>query len=181
MNGKRSLIPCLKAVVYFNFVIFLHRTKNMDKKLKYILIIAFVIVVIVVIYSLTTSEPSEDALKNEVKKQEIDGTYSVWLNVAGSGDKQTLTQNEASIKQDLYDKLDLPEVTSLKQYSIAIQDFLSVKNKPLNPLFITSLSYLTTNFNAVKQIIGKTNAGSVLSNFMLAPGVNKSMSTESKV
>lgn len=140
----------------------------MNKKLKYILIATFIIIVIVVVFNYFSSSSSsnqEDALK----KSEIDNTFAIWQNIAPSGDKKTLSQNEVSIKKDLYDKLTTPEVTSLKQYSTSLQDLLSVKNKPFDPLFLNSLAYLTSNFNSIKQIIGKTSAGNLLPSFILGP------------
>lgn len=112
-----------------------------------------------------TSNNQEDSLKNS----EINDMFNIWLDIAGPGDKQTLKQNEVSIKKDLFDKLTQNELTSLKQYSSAIKDILSVKNKPFDPLFLTSLSYLTSNFNSAKQIIAKTSASNLLPNFILGP------------
>ena len=80
----------------------------MNKKLKYILIATFIIIVIVVIFNYFSSSSAsnqEDALK----KSEIDNTFAIWQNIAPSGDKKTLVQNEVSIKKDLYDKLTTPE------------------------------------------------------------------------
>ena len=140
----------------------------MNKKLKYILIATFIIIVIVVIFNYFSSSSAsnqEDALK----KSEIDNTFAIWQNIAPSGDKKTLVQNEVSIKKDLYDKLTTPEITSLKQYSTSLQDLLSVKNKPFDPLFLSSLTYLTSNFNSIKQIISKTSASNLLPSFILGP------------
>jgi hypothetical protein len=131
-------------------------------KLKYILIVLVIIIVIVGLMSFTTiTDSKEDTLK----KSEINNMFSIWLNVSGSGDKQTLTTNEKSIKKDLFDKLTSQEVLSLKQYSLAIQDLLSSKNTPISALFLSSLAYLTQNFNMAKEIISKTNVSNVFANF----------------
>jgi hypothetical protein len=140
----------------------------MNKKLKYILIATFIIIVIVVVFNYFSSS-STSSKEDELKKIEIDNTFAIWQNIAPSGDKQTLTQNEVSIKKDLYDKLTSPEITSLKQYSTSIQNLLSVKNKPFDPLFLSSLAYLTSNFNSTKEIISKTNARNILPSFILGP------------
>jgi hypothetical protein len=163
VNGNRSLGNCLKNRNNFNFVIFL---QGMNKKLKYGLIIAFIIIVILVIYNYSSSTKTDE---EALKQQEIDNTFNIWLDIAGSGDKQTLLQNATSIKQDLSTKLTTPEITSLKQYSTSIKDLLSVKDKPLNPLFLASLSYLTSNFQTAKQIISKTSVGNMLSGLVLGP------------
>ena len=129
------------------------------KKLKYILIITFVIIVIFSVMSFTSEK------QDVTKKNEVNNLFSVWMRIAGTGDQSTLKQNEASIKKDLYDKLNSQEILSLKNYSMAVQNMMSVKETPFNPLFINSLAYLTQNFKAAKEIISKTNASSIFSNF----------------
>lgn len=131
----------------------------MKNKLKYFLIAIVIIVIIITLMSFTTAK--EDA----AKKKDIDNIFAIWLSLSGPGDKQTLIQNEVSIKKDLYDKLNSQEIFSLKGYSMALQNLMSVKNTPFDPLFLNSLSYLTINFTAVKQIIGKTNASNIFTNF----------------
>lgn len=140
----------------------------MNKKLKYILIIAIIIIVIVVVFNYFSSS-SASSQEDALKKSEIDDTFAIWQNIAPSGDKKTLVQNEISIKKDLYDKLNSTEITSLKQYSISLQNLLSVKNKPFDPLFLSSLAYLTSNFDAIKQVIAKTSASNILPSFILGP------------
>jgi hypothetical protein len=132
------------------------------KNLKYIIIIIIVIIVLVAIFAFSKKQPENT--KQDVKKKEIDNLFAIWMNIAGPGDRLTLTQQEAVIKKDLFDKLNDQEVLSLKDYSMAIQNFLSVKSNPLNPLFISSVAYLTTNFGNAKQIIAKTVANSIFVN-----------------
>lgn len=129
------------------------------KNLKYILIIVVVIIIMIVIMSFTPGESKEDT----AKKNEINNVFAIWMNVAGTGDKQTLTRNELPIKKDLFNKLNAQEVLSLKNYSMALQNLLSVKGNVFDPLFINSLSYLTNNFGTTKTIIGKTSASGIFS------------------
>jgi|ERR1700741_2697131 len=136
------------------------------KNLTYILIGIVIIIVIVVLFS--SSSTLVESQEDKQKKQDIDNTFAIWVNVAGKGDQQTLTENEASIKKDLFDKLNIQEVDAVKKYSIAIQDLMSVKDKPLNPLFITSIAYLTSNFNSIKEIVSKTNVSNIFGNFGIA-------------
>jgi hemolysin activation/secretion protein len=134
----------------------------MNKNLKYILVIAVIIIIVVVLMSFTAATDSKE---NSVKKSEVDGLFATWMNIAGAGDKLTLSQNEASIKKDLFDKLNSQEITSLKNYSTALQDMLNSKGTPWSATFLNSLAYLTTNFNSTKQIVGKTNASNIFANF----------------
>jgi hypothetical protein len=76
----------------------------MNKTIKYIIGIAVIIVIIVVFMSFT---PSQDNVLDQTKKNKVDGMFAIWLEVAGSGDRATLIQNQVSIKQDLYDKLNI--------------------------------------------------------------------------
>jgi hypothetical protein len=82
--------------------------------------------------------------------------FNTWLNIAVESDKQYLKTNELPIKTDINTKLTLPETQLLNSYTNALNDFLSVKNTPLNPLFLTSSAYLISNFNKAKDIVGKT-------------------------
>jgi len=127
--------------------------------MKYLKPIIIVIVVLIIIVSVMafTSESQEDI----TKKKDIDDLFVIWTNVAGSGDQQTLAQNEVAIKKDLFAKLNSQEVISLKSYSAALQNLLSVKTHPFNPLFISSVAYLTQNFNTAKTIINKTSASAL--------------------
>ena len=138
----------------------------MKFNLKTILIIVVAIIVLVVIFSFTSVDPKV-AEQEKIKKTEIDNVFNIWMNIAGSGDQLTLTQNEAAVKKDLYDKLNAQEIVSLKSYSTSLQNLLSVKNKPFDPLFLSSLAYLTTNFNTTKAIVDKTNAKNIFANFGL--------------
>ncbi len=133
----------------------------MKFNLKYILI---ALVVIIIVLSIMAFSPMQD---DTVKKNEVDNLFAIWANISGPGDQQTLAKNEQAIKKDLYDKLDINEITSLKNYSASIQNFLSVKTKPFDPLFLNSLSYLTQNFNTAKATIGKTNAKNIFESFGL--------------
>lgn len=130
-------------------------------KAKYIIIIVVVIIILIAIFSFTTKKTET---KQDVKKKDVDDLFAIWMNIAGPGDRLTLTQQEQVIKKDLFDKLEDQEVLFLKDYSLAIQNFLSVKSTPLNPLFISSVAYLTTNFGNAKKIIAKTGASSIFAN-----------------
>jgi len=145
----------------------------MKFNLKTILIIVVVIIILVVIFSFTSPSKKED----EIKKKEIDNMFAIWMNIAGPGDRLTLTHQEALIKKDIYDKLTNEEVIALKNYSMSVHDLLSVKSTPLNPLFISSIAYLTTNFKAAKEIVSKTSASSIFANFGFGsvPSANKSV------
>lgn len=136
------------------------------KNLKYILIIIVVIVVLVMIFSFTSIESKEDA----TKKNEINNLFAIWMNVAGTGDQRTLTQNELAIKKDLFEKLNSQEIISLKSYSLALQDVLKNKNNPV--VFLNALAYLTQNFKTAKEIVGKTNASNLFANFGSVPTNN---------
>jgi hypothetical protein len=132
------------------------------KNLKYILIVVFVIIILIVIFSFTSPTETKE---ETIKKNEINNMFAIWMNVAGAGDKQTLAQNEIPIKKDLYEKLNAQEILSLKGYSMALQNLMSVKSRPFDPLFLSSLAYLTTNFKTAKETIGKTSAKNVFANF----------------
>jgi spermidine/putrescine-binding protein len=138
----------------------------MNKNLKYILIFVVIVVIVVVLTSFTTITATDNK-EASIKKNEIDGLFATWMNIAGSGDKLTLSQNEAVIKKDLFDKLNAQEISNLKNYSAAFQDMLNSKSTPWSVTFLNSLAYLTTNFTATKEIVGKTNASSVFANFGL--------------
>ena len=94
--------------------------------------------------------------------------FNIWLEIAGSGDKATLIQNQVSIKQDLYDKLNIEEISSLTAYSITLKDMFKSKGQPWSPEFLNSLAYLTGNFVSAKAIIAKTNAVNLFNNFGLS-------------
>ena len=126
-----------------------------------IVIIIIIIIVIAVNYYLSNnvSDKKGEAL---LKSNKIDSTFNIWKNIAPAGDKQTLIQNETPIKKELFDKLTSDDLTSINQYSQSLQDFLSVKNKPFDPLFLKSLSYLSSNFNSAKQIMSKIDISHLL-------------------
>jgi len=137
----------------------------MNKTIKYIIGIAVIIVIIVVFMSFT---PSQDNVLDQTKKNKVDGMFAIWLEVAGSGDRATLIQNQVSIKQDLYDKLNIEEISSLTAYSIALKDMLKSKGQPFSTEFLNSLAYITRNFVSAKAIVGKTNAVNLFNNFGLS-------------
>jgi hypothetical protein len=112
--------------------------------------------------------PSQDSVEDQAKKNQINNMFNIWLDVAGSGDKATLIQNQVSIKQDLYDKLNIEEISSLTAYSIALRDMLNSKSIPLSATFLNSLAYLTSNFITAKEIVGKTNAANLFNSFGLS-------------
>lgn len=136
----------------------------MKLNFKTILIIAVAIIVLILIFSFSSPKESKEDV---AKKNEINNLFAIWMNVSGPGDKVTLTQNEASIKKDLFDKLNIQEIASLKTYSLALNDMLKSKSEPWSATFLNSLAYLTTNFSTAKGIVGKTNASNIFSGFGL--------------
>ena len=136
----------------------------MKLNLKTIIIIVVAIVILVVIFSFTSPKESKEDL---AKKNEINNMFAVWMDVSGPGDKVTLTSNEAPIKKDLFEKLNIQEVTTLKTYSLALRDMLKSKSTPFSATFLNAIAYLTTNFRTAKDIVGKTNARNVFDGFGL--------------
>ena len=134
------------------------------KNVKYIIIVLAVLIVVGVLYMLFGKKSEADILVDE-KKLEIDKMFNVWTNIAMPGDKQYLKTNEVPIKQDLFTKLDTTEIKSLNSYSEALNNALMSKNNPLSPLFLTSVAYLTSNFNNIKQIVDKTSIKDVFNKF----------------
>lgn len=134
------------------------------KKVKYIIIILVILIVIGVLYMLFGNKSQADILVDE-KKLEIDKMFNVWTNIAMPGDKEYLKTNEMPIKQDLFTKLDTTEIKSLNSYSEALNNALASKNSPLSALFLTSVAYLTSNFNNIKQIVDKTSIKDVFNKF----------------
>ena len=134
------------------------------KKVKYIIIVLVILIVIGVLYMLFGNKSQADILADE-KKLEIDKMFNVWTNIAMPGDKEYLKTNEMPIKQDLFTKLDTIEIKSLNSYSEALNNALASKNNPLSALFLTSVAYLTSNFNNIKQIVDKTSIKDVFNKF----------------
>lgn len=134
------------------------------KNVKYIIIVLVILIVIGLAYMLFVKKSPADILVDE-KKFEIDKMFNVWTNIAMPSDKQYLKSNEVAIKQDLFTKLDTVEIKSLNTYSEALNSALMLKNNPLSPLFLTSVAYLTSNFNNIKQIVDKTSIKDVFNKF----------------
>jgi len=134
------------------------------KKVKYIIIILVILIVIALLYMFFGKKSQADILVNE-KKLEIDKMFNVWTNIAMPGDKEYLKTNEIPIKQDLFTNLNTIEIKSLNSYSDALNNALMSKNNPLSPLFLTSVAYLTSNFNNIKQIVDKTSIKDVFNKF----------------
>jgi hypothetical protein len=134
----------------------------MSKNLKYIIAIAVVILIVVLLMSFINPR---DSAETTAKKDEINKMFAIWTDTVGSGDKITLLQNEVAIKKDLFDKLNVQEINSIKTYSVALRDMMKAKSQPFSAAFLNSLAYLTTNFSNAKQIISKTNASNVFDRF----------------
>lgn len=125
------------------------------KNIKVIIAVVIIIIVLVIVFNLISGK-SEEEITNDQKKSSIDTMFAIWLTVAGEGDKKTMMQNEVAIKKDLYDRLTLDEVLSLKIYSTNLKMMLDNKTRPLSSEFIGSSAYLVQNFNTAKEIISKT-------------------------
>jgi hypothetical protein len=125
------------------------------KKIQYIFVFILIAIVITFLIMFLSKKSPED-IELEEKMNETDKMFNTWLNIAVESDKQYLKTNELPIKTDINTKLTLPETQLLNSYTNALNDFLSVKNTPLNPLFLTSSAYLISNFNKAKDIVGKT-------------------------
>jgi hypothetical protein len=125
------------------------------KKIQYMFVFILIAIVITFLIMFLSKKSPED-IELEEKMNETDKMFNTWLNIAVESDKQYLKTNELPIKTDINTKLTLPETQLLNSYTNALNDFLSVKNTPLNPLFLTSSAYLISNFNKAKDIVGKT-------------------------
>jgi len=125
------------------------------KKIQYIFVFILIAIVITFLIMFLSKKSPED-IELEEKMNETDKMFNTWLNIAVESDKQYLKTNELPIKTDINTKLTLPETQLLNSYTNALNDFLSVKNTPLNPLFLTPSAYLISNFNKAKDIVGKT-------------------------
>ena len=126
------------------------------------IIIAVIIILIVMIIAFNFKGGSQSA-DDKQKMSEIDTMFAIWMTIAGEGDKKTMLQNEAAIKKDLYDKLTMEEILSLKTYSVNLKTMLDNKSRPLSAEFIGSLSYLTQNFKTNKDIVSKTGIRDIFS------------------
>jgi preprotein translocase subunit YajC len=125
------------------------------KKIQYIFVFILIAIVIAFLIMFFTKKSPED-IELEEKMKETDKMFNTWIGIAGESDKQYLKTNELPIKTDINTKLRLSETQLLNSYTNALNDFLLVKNTPLNPLFLTSSAYLISNFNKAKDIVGKT-------------------------
>lgn len=134
------------------------------KKIKYIIIVLVILIVIGLLY-IFLGKKSEADILNDEKKQEINKMFNVWTNIAMTSDKEYLKTNEIAIKQDIFTKLNIDETKSLSAYSDALNNAFSSKDKPLSPLFLVSLAYLTANFNNIKEIVNKTSIKNVFNKF----------------
>jgi len=126
----------------------------MNKIPKIIIVISIIALIIIGIAFLTRKD--EKDIELEEKMKETDEMFNTWVSIASQSDKQYLQTNEKPIKADINTKLNLDETKLLNAYSDALSDLLSVKNTPLNPLFLTSSAYLISNFNKAKNVVSKT-------------------------
>lgn len=132
-----------------------------------IIIVLLVVVVAVFVFSMIKSSKEEQI--DEQKMAKVDSLYSIWIDVAGQGDKVTLQNNKAKYERELYDKLSDSEIQFLTEYS---ENFRTLKNEPsfFTPTAIAMGGYLVQNFNNMKQIASKTSLKDYLSKFGVTIG-----------
>lgn len=94
----------------------------------------------------------------------VDALYSIWTDVSGTGDKQTLENNKAKYTREIYDKLSDEEIEFLTEYS---ENFRTINNEPslFTPISIAMVGYLAQNFNKMKQVAAKTSLKDYLNKF----------------
>lgn len=138
-----------------------------NKVASAIIIVLLVLVVAVFVFNMVKSSNQEKI--DEEKMSKIDSLYSIWIDVAGSGDKMTLQNNKAKYERELYDKLSDSEIQFLTEYS---NNFRTLKNEPslFTPTSIAMGGYLVQNFNNMKQIASKTSLKDYLSKFGVTIG-----------
>ena len=138
-----------------------------NKIVSVVLIILLVLVIAFFMSSMIKS--SKDNKLDEQKMTKVDALYSIWIDVAGSGDKATLQNNKAKYAREIYDKLSDEEIQFLTEYS---ENFRTLKNEAslFTPTSIAMGGYLAQNFNKMKQIAAKTSLKDYLTKFGVTIG-----------
>lgn len=142
-----------------------------NKIASVLIIIALIVVISVFVISMIRSSKQEQI--DEAKMAKVDALYSIWTDVAGAGDKQTLENNKATYTREIYDKLSDEEIQFLTEYS---ENFRTLKNEPslFTPISIAMGGYLVQNFNKMKQVAAKTSLKDYLNKFGVTIGTRMS-------
>jgi hypothetical protein len=142
-----------------------------NKIASVLIIIALIVVISVFVINMIRSSKQEQI--DEAKMAKVDSLYSIWTDVAGAGDKQTLENNKAKYTREIYDKLSDEEIQFLTEYS---ENFRTLKNEPslFTPTSIAMGGYLVQNFNKMKQVAAKTSLKDYLNKFGVTIGTRMS-------
>ena len=134
---------------------------------KYVIFFVAILFIIFIVRFFMTSDKRKEDLK---KKQKIDELYAIWISIASPSDVVMLsdTQKEKDIKLELYEKITNEELAFLYEYSDNFKRY-KLESNIFNPSAIVLFTYLTTNFNKLKEISSKVT---VIRDFLNRFGVS---------